>query len=331
LPTWGKKKENVDPTLMEDIEAIIAEHSQIDPSFKSQICYIRVTAKYIFDFLILKKGALGVDFCTRTVNNILNRTGYTLRKVLKTKPFKKIAETDAIFENVAAQHAIAASNPRILRISMDVKAKVKIGNFSRGGLSRLKETPQTLDHDFQEDALLVPFGIYELNTDRVFLTFGNSIETADFIMDSIEKWWQERGFAEKQYDLLMIDLDNGKAVASNTRKFIDRMVSFAAQIQMPIQLVYYPPYHSKYNPIERVWAALENYWKPTVLKTIDLALQIAGQMTWKLYHPVVSLMNKVYPKKVTLSDEAFEKLNPFLKRNPLLKKWDVRILNPSSG
>lgn len=331
LPSGRKKKESVYPTLISDIEAIIVEHTQIDPSFKTEICYIRVTAQYIFNFLILKKGFLDTNFCQRTLNNILNRTGYTLRKVLKTKPLKKIEETDAIFENVASQHALATANPRILRISIDVKAKVKIGNLSRGGYSRLKETPQADDHDFQGDALLVPFGIYELNTEQVFLTFGNSSETADFIMDSIEQWWDQRSFAENQYDLLMIDFDNGKAVASNTRKWIDRMVTFAARIQMPIQLVYYPPYHSKYNPIERVWGALENDWKPTVLKTVDIALQIAGQMTWKLRHPTVALMDKVYPKKVTLSDDALEKLNPFVKRNPLLKKWDVRILNQLSG
>ena len=70
---------------------------------------------------------------------MLNRLGYTLKKVLKTKPLKKIPQTDAIFENVSQQHKLAKSNSRILRISVDVKAKVKVGNLSRKGYSRNKK------------------------------------------------------------------------------------------------------------------------------------------------------------------------------------------------
>ena len=69
---------------------------------------------------------------------MLNRLGYTLKKVLKTKPLRKIPETDAIFENVAKRHQQAHRDPGILRISIDTKAKVKIGNLSRGGYSRMR-------------------------------------------------------------------------------------------------------------------------------------------------------------------------------------------------
>ena len=95
----------------------------------------------------MKRGYKAEDFCNKTIDNVLNRLGYTLKKVLKTKPLKKIPETDAIFENVATQHALAKVNPRILRISIDVKAKVKVGNLSRGGYSRLLEAPEAEDHD----------------------------------------------------------------------------------------------------------------------------------------------------------------------------------------
>ena len=60
---------------------------------------------------------------------------------------------------------------------------------------------------------------------------------------------------------------------------MNRLVDFAKTINHPIQLVYYPPYHSKYNPVERVWAALENYWKPLILDSVDNTIKIAQQMT----------------------------------------------------
>ncbi len=309
----------------------MSEHSQIDPSFKSQRVYVKVTARYIFKELILKKGYELGRFCLKTIDNLLNRLGYTLKKVLKTKPLKKIPQTDAIFENVAQQHALARSNPRILRISMDVKAKVKVGNLSRGGYSRLPEAPKADDHDQEWTAVLVPFAIYELNTDNLFITFGNSSETADFIVDALENWWSDRQFMADDYESLMIDLDNGQAVASQTKQFISRMADFAKKINKPIQLVYYPPYHSKYNPVERVWAALENYWKPLILDSIDNTIKIAQQMTWKGMNPIVKFIDKIYPTGVAVDEEKFKELTPRIIRNPNLIKWDVCILSKFDG
>lgn len=329
--SWCKKKEYLDPHLSSAIDSIVIEHSQIDPSFKTQRCYVRLTSQYILKELLLYKNYELHHFCNKTVHNVLNRLGYTLKKVLKTKPIKKIPETDAIFDNVARQHALAKANPNILRISIDTKAKVKIGNLSRDGYSRLKEAPKADDHDHKSVATLVPFGIYEINTDNVFLIFGQSHETADFILDALESWWTERAFMQDNYDALMIDLDNGTSVASSTKQFMKRITAFAKKINMPIKLVYYPPYHSKYNAIERIWAALENYWKPLILDTIDKTLKIAKQMTWKGMNPIVSFINTIYQTGAIVTDEEFEEISPFIQKNPNLKKWDVTILNKLFG
>jgi len=246
---------------------------------------------------------------------------------LKTKPLKKIPETDAIFENVAQKHALAQQNPRILRITIDVKAKVKIGNLSRKGYSRAFNAPKTEDHDQKWDAVLVPFGIKEFNTDDWYIIFGNSKETSDFILDALELWWSLRQFNSNDYDLLMIDLDNGKSVASNTRLFLKRIVGFATKINLPIQLVYYPPYHSKYNAIERHWAAVEKYWNPLVLDTIDNTLEIAKKVTYNGINPIVKFLDKAYQAGVQVAHKEFKELQDFIIRNPNLKLWDV-LINP---
>jgi len=90
-------------------------------------------------------------------------------------------------------------------------------------------------------------------------------------------------------------------------------------------LVYYPPYHSKYNPIERCWGVLEQHWNGTLLSTVDTALSWAGTMTWKGLHPVVHLCDKVYAKGVRLCKAAKAKLEERLHRSPTLPKWDVLI------
>ena len=82
------------------------------------------------------------------------------------------------------------------------------------------------------------------------------------------------------------------------------MVQFADTIGKPIQLLYYPPYHSKYNPIERCWGILEQHWNGTKLTDLETMLEWAKTMTWKDLHPVVELSRTAYEKGVTLTKEA---------------------------
>ena len=284
-----------------------------------------MSAPYIYKELILKKAYDIGGFCLRSINNILNRIGYTTKKVLKTKPLKKIEETDAIFENIYKQHALAKANPRILRITIDVKAKVKIGNLSRKGYARTLDAPVADDHDQHWTDVLTPFGLHEVNTNNTFLIFGNSRETPDFIVDCLEEWWIDRAFMEDNYDILMIDLDNGKSVAGNTKRFLQRMVAFSKKIKMPIQMVYYPPYHSKYNMIEKFWAAVENYWSALILDTVQNTISITQKVTWKGINPIVSFIDKIYHKGVEVTREELKEVEKFITRNPDLRKWDLTI------
>jgi len=128
----------------------------------------------------------------------------------------------------------------------------------------------------------------------------------------------------------MIDLENGKPVASNTKLFLKRIAAFSKAIGLPVQLVYYPPYHSKYNAIERVWAALENYWKPLILDTVENTLAIAEKMTYKGINPIVKFIDKVYQTGIQVPYKEFKELEDFVIRNPGLKLWDVKI-NPTAN
>ena len=104
------------------------------------------------------------------------------------------------------------------------------------------------------------------------------------------------------------------------------MVEFSQSTQLKLRLIYYPSYHSKYNPIERCWAALENYWNGTVLDSIAAAMNWAANMTWKGIAPIVELVDTCYDKgiKVPLA-ELEEFYLPFWQRSDLLPKWDITI------
>lgn len=224
------------------------------------------------------------------------------------------------------QNQASDDNPRSLRISIDSKAKVKIGNLSRHGKARTLEAKEADDHDTEWSTVLVPFGILNLQTDQLSIYFGQSAETSDFIVDCLTTWWQEHRPKYPHIDEWVIDLDGGSATRSNRSQFIKRMVQLARAIGVRIRLVYYPPYHSKYNPIERCWAVLENYWNGAILDSIAAAVAWASRMTWKGIAPIVHLVETTYQTGVKVLKEELDQYNPFWHRSETLPKWDIIIL-----
>jgi hypothetical protein len=103
------------------------------------------------------------------------------------------------------------------------------------------------------------------------------------------------------------------------------MVEFADATGKPIQLLDYPPYHRKDNPVERCWGILEKHWNGAKLVEVDALLGWAKSMTWKGISPVVELSRKVYQKGVSLSKGGMQEVEARLERNPLLPKWDILI------
>ena len=206
-PSRGRPKtEDKVPGLALAIRALVEPKSQVDPKFQSPFVYTRVTANAVLKALKQQGFAAGDLASERTVRRILNRLGYRLRRVQKSKPIKKIKETDAIFENVKLAHQRAKQDSHCLRISIDAKAKVKIGEFSRRGRSRGRENKKALDHDMNPLAQLVLFGILEIEAAQRFQMFGTSRETSDFVVDCLEAWWQERKSLYPHIRKLMIDL-----------------------------------------------------------------------------------------------------------------------------
>lgn len=87
-----------------------------------------------------------------------------------------------------------------------------------------------------------------------------------------------------------------------------RIVEFAKKYELNIRLAYYPPYHSKYNPIERTWAVLENHWNGSILDEIETALNFASNMTWKGKNPIVKLVTKTYQTGVKLTKKTMSEI-----------------------
>jgi hypothetical protein len=229
---------------------------------------------------------------------------------------------------VRAVNAAADAAPEVLRVSMDSKATVKVGPFSRGGTSRVPV--QAADHDFQPEATVTPVGLFLPEYDELYLYGVTSRVTSDCLVDRLEEWWASVRGRFSHITTLVLNLDNGPESHSRRTQFMGRLVGFVAATGLTVRLAYYPPYHSKYNPIERCWGILETHWNGALLDSVEAVVQFAETMTWKGHRPVVRLVTTTYRTGVRLTKEAMEEVETQLRRLPRLEKWFVAIV-PAPG
>jgi hypothetical protein len=180
------------------------------------------------------------------------------------------------------------------------------------------------DHDPPAKEKLVPFGILIVATGALMLLFG-SRETSDAWVDALQIWWCPVRSGLGHVKRLVISLDNGPKDSGRRTQFLKRMVEFADWSGLEIRLVYYPPYHSKYNRIERCWSALEKKWNGVLLNSLEVVLQCALRMTWKGSHPTVKHFEGTYPDGVRVAAKAMKPYEARLERSATLPKYDIVI------
>jgi hypothetical protein len=144
---------------------------------------------------------------------------------------------------------------------MDAKATVKVGDYSQNGKNRVQV--HAADHDFHPEATVTPVGLLLPRYDARTLYGVTSKVTRDCLADILHHFWETHRERFPQIKTLPLNLDNGPESHSRRTQFLFRLVAFVVQTGRTLQLAYYPPYHSKYNPIERCWGC----WKPTETAT----------------------------------------------------------------
>jgi len=312
------------PNLLSDITAIAEAESQTDPTFKTTRLYIRLSAAAVREQLIKQKGYSDEQLpCEDTIRTKLNELGYHPKKVKKSQPLKKIPETDAIFEQVAQVNAETDADKTALRMSVDAKGTVLLALLSRGGFNRLEV--KALDHDFRPAEKVTPVGVFLPQYNELYIFLVTGPVTSDALVDCIRTVWAMIANRFSLVQTLVINQDNGPECHSRRTQFMSRITQLADQFQLNIQLAYYPPYHSKYNPVERAWGVLENYWNGSLLDSLETVFHFAQNMTYNGVHPVVKIVKKTYCTGVKLTKNAMEELEKRFERLPGLEKWFVLI------
>ena len=150
--------------------------------------------------------------------------------------------------------------------------------------------------------------------------------TSDCLVDCLTRWWEGVRARYAQITMLVLNLDNGPENHSRRTQFMARLVAFVARFGVSVRLAYYPPYHSKYNAVERCWGILEMHWHGALLDSLAAVVAYSASMTWKGIHPVVELVTTTYHPGVTLTTQALAAVEAQIDRLPHLGKWFVDIL-----
>lgn len=238
---------------------------------------------------------------------------------MKTAPnrdeqFKRIAELKASYQ--------AAGEPVI---SMDTKKKEQIGNFYRSGHLYTRETIETYDHDFNSfaEGMVIPHAIYDLRHNTGYINIGTSRDTSAFACDSVRHWW----YAEGQYDYpeatsLLILCDGGGSNNSNHHIFKQDLQDLSNEIGVEIRIAHYPPYCSKYNPIEhRLFPHVTRACQGVVFKSVALVKELMARTKTKQgLRVTVNVIDKVYQTGRKATDSFIE--NMPIVFDDYLPKWN---------
>ena len=150
-------------------------------------------------------------------------------------------------------------------------------------------------------------------------------ETSDLWADGLGRWWDRVKGGLRRVRQRVVYLANGPSCSGSRTRFLKRMVAFADATGLVVRRVYDPPYHSKYNPVERCWAALERKWRGGLLTSPGVIVGYARRMTWQGEAPAVDTLSGEHPDGVTLTKAEMRPVEARLERSKTLPRYDITI------
>jgi len=244
------------------------------------------------------------------ITQILDSLELKERSFRKDIPMRDVKDRNEQFENIASVRE-SLEKVGIPIISVDTKKKELLGNFKRDGKALSNGTLKSFDHDFATfgNGTVVPHGIYDVRRNVGYMTMGVSHDTSKFVCDNIERVWNQ--YLKEQYPdarTIAILCDGGGSNSSSHRIVKQDLMDLANRLNMRLLVMHYPPYCSKFNPIEhRLFSQITRSWNGAPLMSVEDAAERAARTTTKTGLKVYAdINNKTYDIKRQV-DESYEK------------------------
>jgi hypothetical protein len=227
---------------------VIEDHIAGDP-MNSKIRWLNLTRAQVSE----KMSEKGIKVSRNIVRKLMKKHNLKKRKMQRKRATGKSAVREEQFKNIIAakEDAMQSENPVL---SIDTKKKENVGgNLYRDGSTYGTQAIEVSDHDYPylADNKISPHGIYDLKQNKAFINIGVSAETAEFICDSLKNWWKKHGKNDyPRAKEIIIFCDAGGANSYRHHIFKSELQTLANTINMSMKILHYPPYTSKWNPIE---------------------------------------------------------------------------------
>jgi hypothetical protein len=251
-----------------------------------------------------------IEVSNGIVKRLLKELGYGYRKQSKQLATGYYPQRNKQFEIICSLVLIMSLDSPI--ISIDCKKKERLGNLYREGKCFCTKAVKVYDHDYEHlsEAKVIPHGIYDLLANIGYISIGNSSETADFILDNLFWWWEKYGihqYPDAKNILLFCDAGG----ANSYRHFIfkHRLLTFAKETGLSIIVCHYPPYCSKWNPIEhRLFSHVHRAMGGVVFSNYQTVKNAIEQTSTDTGLTVVVRLNlKYYEKGIKVDKNQLDK------------------------
>lgn len=303
---------------------VLRNHTAGDP-MREDVLWTNLTHREIVE-LLAREHSLRVS--TTVVRQLLESHNYRRRKAQKKETMKQVPNRNEQFENITKLTAEynAAGNPVI---SIDTKKKENIGNFYRDGHLYTQEELHTYDHDFSSFAkgVIIPHGIYDQKRNTGYINLGTSKDTGQFACDSLRIWWYNHGrYDYPQLTSILILCDGGGSNSSRHYLFKEDLQKLVNEIGIEIRIAHYPPYASKYNPIEhRLFPHVTRACQGVIFENVQLVKKLMEKTkTSKGLKVTVQVIDKVYETGRKVADDFKENMQIVF--DDYLPQWNYRAV-----
>lgn len=293
----GEKKTEKFPDIQVLLQALIESHKAGSPTDEG-VYWISLKPCAIAK-LFYEQHHIKVS--NGMVKRLLRELGYGYRKQSKQLATGKYAHRNEQFEIICSLILIMSLESPVL--SIDCKKKERLGNLYRDGKCYCTKSIKVHDHDYEHlsEGKVIPHGIYDLQANKGYISIGNSSETADFVIDNLLWWWLQYGihqYPDAKNILLLCDAGG----ANSYRHFIfkHRLMTFAEQTGLSVIVCHYPPYCSKWNPIEhRLFSQVHKAMEGVVFSDYQTVKKLIEQTSTKTGLSVAVRLNlKEYQKGI---------------------------------
>lgn len=262
-----------------------------------------------------------------SVKRLLKELGYGYRKQTKQLATGSYAYRNQQFEIICSLVLVMSLKSPVL--SIDCKKKERLGNFYRNGKCFCTKAVKVYDHDYEHlsEGKVIPHGIYDIQANKGYISIGDSSETADFIVDNLLWWWWEYGihqYPDAKNILLLCDAGG----ANSYRHFIfkHRLMEFAKQTGLSVIVCHYPPYCSKWNPIEhRLFSQVHKAMEGVVFSDYQTVQKLIGQTSTKTGLTIVVRLNlKDYPTGIKINKTDIDEKR--ISYHPVIPEYQLQNL-----